>query len=111
MNANADAVLETLRARLDGIDEELLDRVRRRFECCVDIAHYKREHGVPMMQPDRVRRVHDRAARYGAVHGIDEVFLRRLYQLIVDEACRVEDVVIAGGAHPRCFSGERTEGA
>lgn len=86
--------LDALRARLDGIDNELLDQVRRRIGCCVDIAHYKREHGVPMMQPERVRLVHDRAARYGALHGLDPAFLRRLYQLIIDETCRVEDTII-----------------
>lgn len=86
--------LETLRASLDRIDESLLDTLRRRIECCVEIAHYKREHNVPMMQPHRIGIVQRRAALYAQEHGIDPDFLRRLYELVIAETCRVEDLVI-----------------
>ena len=33
-----------------------------------------------------------------AGHGIDREFLRRLYDLIIGETCRVEDLVIAEAA-------------
>jgi chorismate mutase len=87
--------LEALRARLDGIDDALLDVVRRRIQCCRDIAAVKRRHGVPMMQPHRVGLVHRRAARYAADNGIDADFVRRLYELMIGETCRVESQVIA----------------
>ncbi|MEU9192579.1 chorismate mutase family protein [Streptomyces hundungensis] len=90
--------LEVLRGELDRIDEKLLDIVRQRIECCVRIADYKRENDVPMMQPHRIGIVQQRAAEYGAAHGVDRDFLRRLYDVIVDETCRVEDLVIAGPA-------------
>jgi 4-amino-4-deoxychorismate mutase len=86
--------LETLRAELDRLDECLLDVVRKRIECCLDIARFKREHGVPMMQPHRIHIVQQRAARYAEHHGIDPNFLRRLYELIIGETCRVESLVI-----------------
>ena len=90
--------LEELRRKLDAIDEALLDQLRQRFECCVEIARVKRAYGVPMMQPQRIGVAQERAARYGAEHGIDREFLRRLYDLIIEETCRVEDRVIAGAA-------------
>ena len=86
--------LEGLRARLDDIDERLLDTLRQRIECCVAIAHVKRAHDVPMMQPHRIGLVHRRAAAYADAHGIDGDFLRRLYDLVIEETCRVEDAVI-----------------
>ena len=86
--------LERLRAHLDALDRVLLDAVRDRLQCCVDIADVKRRHAVPMMQPHRIAIVHDRAAAYAAEHGIDPEFLHRLYDLIIDETCRVESVVI-----------------
>jgi chorismate mutase-like protein len=89
--------LALLRHDLDRMDEELLDLIRRRIGCCVEIAHVKRAHGVPMMQPARIGVVQDRAARYGERHGIDQDFLRRLYDLIITETCRVEELVIRGG--------------
>jgi chorismate mutase len=90
--------LERLRAQLDTLDQVLLETVRDRMRCCVRIAGVKRRHGVPMMQPHRIAIVQQRAASYAAQHGIDATFLHRLYQLIIDETCRVEDLVIADDA-------------
>ncbi|MFF8031754.1 MULTISPECIES: chorismate mutase family protein [unclassified Streptomyces] len=91
---SADVGLAGLRAELDGVDAALLDTLKARIDICVRIAEYKREHGVPMMQPHRIGIVQERAARYGAEHGVDGTFLRRLYDLIIEETCRVEDLVI-----------------
>src|SRR3954468_3227853 len=88
--------LERLRAQLDALDQVLLDTVRDRIRCCVRIAGVKRRHSVPMMQPHRIEIVHERAASYAAEHDIDADFLHRLYDLIIDETCRVEDLVMAG---------------
>lgn len=86
--------IEAMRARLDAVDVTLLDTLRRRIGVCVEIAVHKREHGIPMMQPHRIGLVQRRAAEYGTEHGIDLEFLRRLYDLIIAETCRVEDEVI-----------------
>jgi 4-amino-4-deoxychorismate mutase len=94
---SADA-LAAPRARLDAIDAVLLRAVRDRVRVCVEIADIKRREGVPMMQPQRIAHVHERAARYAARHGLDGEFLHRLYDLIVEETCRVEDRVIAEAA-------------
>ncbi|WP_431780377.1 4-amino-4-deoxychorismate mutase CmlD [Streptomyces chumphonensis] len=87
--------LQLLRTELDALDGTLLDTVRRRIDCGVRIAGYKSRHGVPMMQPGRVNLVMERAARYAADHGLDETFLVRLYDTIITEMCRVEDLVMS----------------
>ncbi len=86
--------LKNLRSRLDRIDRQLLDNLHDRIRCCVEIAAFKRENDVPMMQPHRIEIVRRRAAEYGRAHGIDETFLLCLYDLIIEETCRVEDLVI-----------------
>ncbi|MBB5803625.1 chorismate mutase [Saccharothrix ecbatanensis] len=91
---DADRQLEDLRAELDRIDFRFLDILRERIELCVRIAEHKREHGVPMMQPHRIGVVQRRAAEYGREHGVDVDFLRNLYDLVIAETCRVEDLVI-----------------
>jgi len=94
--------IEVLRSELDRIDGSLLDTLRLRIGCCVEIAHVKRTHGVPMMQPHRIGVVQRRAARYAEEHGLSAEFLRRLYDLVIAETCRVEDLVIDGApAVPR----------
>ncbi|MFH8841807.1 4-amino-4-deoxychorismate mutase CmlD [Streptomyces sp. NPDC017868] len=86
--------LGLLRAELDALDGTLLDTVRRRIDLGVRIARYKSRHGVPMMQPGRVSLVKERAARYAADHGLEETFLVNLYDAIITEMCRVEDLVM-----------------
>lgn len=86
--------LTSLRARLDEIDLALLDVLRDRLQCCLDIAEYKRVHGVSMMQPHRIGVVHERAAAYAATHDMNPEFLRSLYDLVIDEMCRAENEVI-----------------
>lgn len=90
------AHLKELRDVLDRIDEHLLRILCDRIRCCEEIAGVKRRDGLPMMQPHRVGLVHRRAANYGAAHDIDQQFLRRLYDVIITETCRVETLIIAG---------------
>ena len=92
--------LHRLRTELDTLDGTLLDTLRRRIDCGVHIARYKSRHGVPMMQPGRVNLVKERAARYAADHGLDETFLVNLYDAIITEMCRVEDLVMSRESLP-----------
>ena len=95
------AELEQLRSKLGAIDESLLDQLRQRLECCVQIAEVKKANGVPMMQPHRIGVAHERAARYGKEHGISQDFLRKLYDVVIDETCRLEDLVIGSDSEER----------
>ncbi|MFI0790717.1 chorismate mutase family protein [Streptomyces lydicus] len=91
---NGEQRLTRLRAELDDIDQELLEALRQRIDCCVRIAQHKSAYDVPMMQPGRIALVKGRAAQYGETHGIDTAFLESLYDLIIGETCRVEDLVM-----------------
>ncbi|GAA3494193.1 chorismate mutase family protein [Streptomyces albogriseolus] len=93
--------LPALRGQLDAVDAVLLEAVRERLEICLRIGEYKRVHGVPMMQPQRIAAVQDRAARFARRHGIDPAFLHRLYDVMIAETCRLEDEWIAGGGPER----------
>ena len=88
--------LTSLRAELGQLDERLLDTIRARIECCMRIAEYKRDHDVPMMQPQRFAAAQDRAAAFARVHGVTPDFLRAFYELMISETCRVEDEIISG---------------
>jgi len=91
--------LAALRSQLDGIDEQLLALLAERLDTCVQIALYKRDHDVPMMQPGRIALVHARAERFGLARGVEPGFLHRLYDEIIAEACRVEDAAMAQRVH------------
>lgn len=86
--------LEALRAELDAVDSRILEDVRDRIEVCVRIAHLKRRHAIPMMQPQRVNLVEERARRYARKHGLSPEFFQSLYELLIGETCRIEDLII-----------------
>ena len=58
------------------------------------VAAVKRAHGIPVVIPERVAAVLDRAAAVGAAAGLDPDYLRRLYRVIIDETCRVEETLV-----------------
>jgi chorismate mutase-like protein len=87
-------MMEALRQQLNSLDDWIIRLLGRRFETCCAIGRYKREHGIPMMQPARVAEVKERCARIAIEHGVDPDFARRLYCMIIDEACRLEDEIM-----------------
>jgi chorismate mutase len=93
-------ILQTLRDELDVIDQRLLETLRERLACCGRIGYHKKLHGVPMMQPQRIGVVQRRAAAYATLHGLNAEFLRRLYELIIEETCRLEDEIIGSPTGP-----------
>lgn len=94
MSASPTDTLTLFRQQLNALDEEIVRLLARRFQVCRAVAHHKRDHGIPMMQPGRVAEVKERCARMAGDLGVDPEFARRLYGVIIDEACRMEDAII-----------------
>lgn len=86
--------LKEFRLALNQLDEQLVALLGKRFEICRQVALFKREHGIPMMQPARVEEVKARSAAIASRHGVNPEFVRKLYGSIIDEACRLEDEII-----------------
>ncbi len=87
--------LAALRSELDGIDEALFALVRDRVRCIERVAAVKARAGLAAFQPDRAVEVEGRAAAWAREHGLDEAFLVRLSALLMEEACRIEDAILA----------------
>jgi 4-amino-4-deoxychorismate mutase len=87
--------LEPFRRRLDELDEEIARQLGERFAICREIALYKREHAIPMMQPDRVAEVRARYLARGAEVQLPADFTAQLFELLITATCRMEDELIA----------------
>jgi 4-amino-4-deoxychorismate mutase len=87
--------LAPFRARLDFLDGEILRLLGDRFEVCRHVAHHKREHDIPMMQPQRVVEVRERYLRRGAEANLPGDFAAALFELLIDATCKMEDELIA----------------
>jgi 4-amino-4-deoxychorismate mutase len=86
--------LSKYRKELDKVDEQLMALIARRFNICRQVATYKAEYGIPMMQPVRVAEVKRRAASRALARGLSEEFATALYDLIISEACGMETEII-----------------
>lgn len=86
--------LDDFRSQLDQLDTQIVSLLARRFDVCRDVARYKRQQGIPMMQPARVQIVKQRAAERARLAGVNEEFIVALYTAIIAEACRLEDDII-----------------
>ncbi|MGV1048039.1 MAG: chorismate mutase [Solirubrobacterales bacterium] len=83
--------LEPFRRRLDVIDDEIARLLGERFEICREVAVYKSEHEIPMMQPGRVEIVRNRYLSRGAAANLPADFTADLFDLLIAATCRAED--------------------
>jgi 4-amino-4-deoxychorismate mutase len=94
----SDNGLSGFRERLDPIDEEIARLLGERFQICREVAEYKSEHGIPMMQPDRVAEVRARYLSRGAEAGLPGEFTAELFELLIGATCKLEDELMDGSA-------------
>jgi chorismate mutase len=92
--------LEPFRARLDPIDEEIARLLGERFQICREVAEYKSEHGIPMMQPQRVAEVRARYLARGSAVNLPEDFTAELFELLIGATCKLEDELMDGAVAP-----------
>lgn len=85
------AGLEPFRRRLDSIDDQIATLLGERLQICREVAVYKSEHEIPMMQPQRVEAVRERYLARGAEHDLPEEFTSDLFDLLIATTCRLED--------------------
>jgi 4-amino-4-deoxychorismate mutase len=83
--------LEPFRERLDVIDDQIAGLLGERFRICREVAVYKSEHEIPMMQPDRVKIVRQRYLDRGAEAALPAAFTADLFELLIAATCKAED--------------------
>lgn len=99
--------LQPFRRRLDVLDTEIARLFGERFDVCRGVARYKSEHGIAMMQPDRVAEVRSRYLARGAEVNLPESFTSELFELVIGATCRMEDELMETPEIKRVDFGER----
>lgn len=92
-------LLTPYRARIDALDDQIVDLIAARFGIIHEVAAVKIEHRIPAVLPDRVNEVIKRAVSRAESHGIDPILIRDLYTRIVTHSCDLETQHISS-AHP-----------
>ena len=91
-------MVETLtdfRSRIDNLDDEIVCLLAKRFAVVRQVANVKRTKNIPAVLPDRIEYVIMRATKHAESLDLDPDFVRKLYKCIVDEACGIEEEIIA----------------
>ena len=88
----ADEQLETLRAELDGIDDELVEALARRQETVKRVAVLKARTKAPLRDVLREARQMARLVERARRKELDELFVVRIFREIVDFSVRTQEM-------------------
>jgi chorismate mutase len=83
------AEIDTLRQRIDELDEELVRLLSARAACALAIGRAKKELGLEIYQPSREAEVLNHVQRLNR-GPLDDGAIRRLFERVIDEARRLE---------------------
>ncbi len=78
------------RAQMDQIDAQIIALLSERLQLSRKIGEWKQQNGYGVLQPERYARVQNSFISVGAAYGMDEPFLKDVYDLIHTESCRVQ---------------------
>lgn len=90
--------LDALRARIDKLDDDLLELLARRMDLSREIGRYKREHAMPVLQARRYEELLDRRTAEAARLGMAPEFMRAVLQAIHAESVRQQMEEPDGGS-------------
>jgi chorismate mutase-like protein len=86
--------LEELRREIDALDIELIDVLARRIDVVRKVGKLKAGTDISVVQPARAQAVKNRAAEMGSDKGLDESFVRQVYDLMIDHAHELEHDIL-----------------
>ena len=92
--------LQNLRADIAREDAQIVAHLARRLELVLEVANLKESSALPVMQPGQVATVLARVEMRANEVGLSAAFVRRIYESIIAEACRLEDERIRGAHVP-----------
>ena len=84
-------VLKPYRAKIDALDDRIVDLLKLRFDIIHEVAALKKREGIPAVLEDRVREVIDRATERGGIHQ-DQI--REFYTMLVTISCDLEETIM-----------------
>lgn len=87
-------VLKPYRRRIDALDDKIVGLLAERTSVIREVGPLKYEHGIDPILPDRIEEVRERAAALAGEKGLDPDLVRRLYQILIDYSCALEEEII-----------------
>jgi chorismate mutase len=89
-----DNMLEKYRQYLDSIDTELIHLLGKRFEMIKQIASYKKEHTIPILQINRWEKVREQNLALAKKQQLDTTFIESLLDLLHKASIEYQEKLI-----------------
>ena len=82
--------LPELRARIDELDQQLVEVLAARLAVCEEVARVKEGSDTPVIQPNRVRDVITSRRQWAIDRGVDPDFAEQVFRVLLAETHRIE---------------------
>lgn len=86
--------LTALRKQIDELDNELMSLLTKRMRVSREIATYKKEHNMAVVQTGRYSEILEKRAAQGLLCGMDAEFVKKVFEAIHEESVRQQTELI-----------------
>lgn len=87
---STESELDKLRAKIDSLDDELLQALARRMEVVKGVGAYKKAEGLELRDDERLRQLLKERLERAEALGLPKDLVRDIYELIHEYALRIE---------------------
>lgn len=86
--------LDSLREKINGIDEDLVKLIAKRMGIAEEIGKYKKEHNITILQPERWEQIKNLQFEAAQKEGLSQKFIVRYLEAIHQESIRHQTAVM-----------------
>ena len=86
--------LSALRKQIDDLDNDLMNLLTKRMRVSREIATYKKEHNMAVVQAGRYSEILEKRGAQGVLCGMDATFVKKIYEAIHEESVRQQMDII-----------------
>ena len=86
--------LTTLRKHIDELDNDLIEVLTKRMKISREIAEYKKQHNMTVVQNTRYNEIIDKRGAHGMLNGMSGDFIKSVFEAIHEESVRQQLEVI-----------------
>ena len=80
--------LRALRKQIDELDDQVIETLSKRMRISREIAQYKKEHNIAIVQPTRYDEIINKRSAQGVLSGMSGEFMKTMFEAIHEESVR-----------------------
>jgi chorismate mutase len=87
-------ILESLRFKIDSLDDELLNILEQRISITEEIGRYKKDNNITILQQDRWKDILDMAIKRGKEKNLSKEFILKIFKAIHQESINKQTIIM-----------------